>query len=1159
MREKQINQAGGDMAHVLLSLFAFLLVFTACSGTQTVNAAPVTVTTESELLDAVTGTDPAPQIMLGADISLVTGTANQAYGLNIENRQQIELDLNGHTLSASDNISTALINIREGSSLTVCDGVGNGQILSTMTNCYGIYVDGGVFALKSGSVNVLGYPAIATSDKAAGSVTISGGTVIGDNGALEPKGGSIRVSGGTIQTGQSIYLNSSVDIRITGGTFKYTGSDPASGALHTGGTDIRAFAPFMTEADTQYAFTDNSLKYNSPQESVYTADKVEVVPGKTVLFHTNRTEIETITSAEKSEGAYKNTGSAAAITVGTGPDNSGVIYAQGFPTASLDTSHVVEAAEYELEGWYQQTALGSNVDYSKVTWEEFCSIVTGSPESDMIFYAKWNAKIKDSAVLEDALKLALLKRVTLAADINLNAPMSVLRIGNVAHIELDLAGYTISAPQNVGSAVRVDNDASLVISDSGGTGMIQSVHSPAVACFSGAALTLAGGTFRTDQEGASAIAAVEGDAARLKGFLADGSHYDFSGGKKTGWGGLDAYGSANSEVTVYAQPVQPQIRVDFGDLPEEFTYGNDVSGIPVSIENTGNVAVTLDAVTGGTMGYFQVTSQAGALPYLLMPGEFYHDGAAISATAGVKAGDYQGDRLSVSYTPDLGTQTSTDTPVGYRVLPLELVVRETEISKTKPYDGGRDAGVTKEGWLDGVIGGDNVAFSTAALYDTADVGTGKTITVSYTLSGADAANYTAPGFSTTGDITKADRTTTFQMPDYYVGENPPAPVWGQMESGTQPVYYYKQAGAADDTYVTEAPTVYGSYAVKAEVPDTGNYYAYTATDTFTVSYLPTPETPYTIEGTKGDNGWYQTAVRICPPAGYTICDTADGLFTESLSVEADKTFDIYLKSATGARTQAVSVSVKIDTTVPVCTGENDGIHIKNQGWKEFLNKITFGIFLEKSTKVTVSAQDAESGIAKYEYYISRKKMTLSQLKKHTEWESGNTCNITEKSAQENVVYAKVTNGAGLVTWLSSDGLVYDTQKPVISGAADGATVYADSLRLTVSDDYLKLVTVNGKKQKLNGKTLKLELPAQNGSKYVVQAEDETGNVTKLTVSVQESWMKDGIATSGKKNLKKGIAYQLGSGSWKVSGDNTLYSGSQTFYAVSDGEYEFIKQ
>lgn len=1142
---------------MLLSLLAFLLVFTAGSGAQTVNAAPVTVTTESELLDVFTGTDTAPQITLGEDISLVTGTeADKTYGLNIANGKQIELDLNGHTLSAS-NMSTALINIQEGNSLTVCDSVGNGQIINAMTNSYGIYVDGGMFTLESGRVEALGSVTVATGNKPAGAVILRGGTVAGNSGALAPAGGSIRVSGGTIQTGQPVHLSSNVDIQITGGTFEYIGSAPTSGALYTAGSDIRAFAQFMNMNNVQYAFTDNSLSFQMGY--VYTANKVEVVPGKTVLFHTNRSVIETIPSAENLEREYKNTGSAAAVTVGTGPDNLGVIYAQGFPTAFVDYDRVTETVEYELEGWYQRTQLGSDVDYSKVTWEEFCSIVTESPDSDMMFYAKWNAKVKDSAVLEKPQKLALLKKVTLAADVTLSAPMSVTRMGNAADIELDLAGYTIFAPASVGSAVRVGEDASLVISDSGENGEIQSTNSPAVACFSRAKLTITNGTFCTDQEGASAIVAVEGDAARLKGFLADGSHYDYSGGKDTTWGVQNAYGSANSKLTVYAQPMQPQIRVEFSDLPEEITYGEDVPETPVSIENTGNVAVTLDAVTGGAMGYFQVTSQAGALPYLLMPGEVCHDGAAISATAGVKAGNYQGDQLSVSYTPDLGTQTTTGTPVGYRVLPLELVVRETEISKMKPYDGGRDAGVTNEGWLAGVIVGDDVAFTTAALYDTADVGTGKTITVSYTLSGADAANYIAPGFTTSGDITKAYRNTTFEMPDYYVGEMSSVPVWGQMESGTQPVYYYKQAGAADDTYVTEAPTVYGSYAVKAEVPDTGNYYAYTATDTFTVSYLPAPETPYTIEGTAGDNGWYQTAVRICPPAGYTICDTADGLFRESLSVEADKTFDIYLKSGTGARTLAVSVSVKIDTTVPVCTGENDGIRMEKQAWKELLNKITFGIFLEKSTKVTVSAQDAESGIAKYEYYISQEKMTLSQLKKHTEWESGNTCNITAESAQENVVYAKITNGAGLVTWLSSDGLVYDTQKPVISGAADGATVYADSLTLTVSDDYLKLVTVNGKKQKLKGNTVKLKLSAKSGLKYVVRAEDETGNVTKISVSVQESWVKDGIDTSGKKNLKKGIAYQLGSGYWKVSGDNTVYSGNRTVYAVSDREYEFIKQ
>lgn len=43
------------------------------------------------------------------------------------------------------------------------------------------------------------------------------------------------------------------------------------------------------------------------------------------------------------------------------------------------------------------------------------------------------------------------------------------------------------------------------------------------------------------------------------------------------------------------------------------------------------------------------------------------------------------------------------------------------------------------------------------------------------------------------------------------------------------------------------------------------------------------------------------------------------------------------------------------------------------------------------------------------------------------------------------------------------------------------------------------------------------------------------------------------------NLASGQAYKLGSGSWKVSGDNTVYSGNTSFYVTSSGAYTFEKQ
>lgn len=47
-----------------------------------------------------------------------------------------------------------------------------------------------------------------------------------------------------------------------------------------------------------------------------------------------------------------------------------------------------------------------------------------------------------------------------------------------------------------------------------------------------------------------------------------------------------------------------------------------------------------------------------------------------------------------------------------------------------------------------------------------------------------------------------------------------------------------------------------------------------------------------------------------------------------------------------------------------------------------------------------------------------------------------------------------------------------------------------------------------------------------------------------------------IQQGGIVGVKAGIPYSLGSGTWKVKGDNTSYAGGITFYVETDGEYEF---
>ena len=94
--------------------------------------------------------------------------------------------------------------------------------------------------------------------------------------------------------------------------------------------------------------------------------------------------------------------------------------------------------------------------------------------------------------------------------------------------------------------------------------------------------------------------------------------------------------------------------------------------------------------------------------------------------------------------------------------PLLLAINDPTLTLTKVYDGNTTATVTANA-LTNNVGSDDVTINTAiANYDTKDVGTGKTITVGYTISGADATNYITPVdyIVTTGEITTAPLSIT---------------------------------------------------------------------------------------------------------------------------------------------------------------------------------------------------------------------------------------------------------------------------------------------------------------------------------------------------------------------------------------------------------------
>ena len=181
-----------------------------------------------------------------------------------------------------------------------------------------------------------------------------------------------------------------------------------------------------------------------------------------------------------------------------------------------------------------------------------------------------------------------------------------------------------------------------------------------------------------------------------------------------------------------------------------------------------------------------------------------------------------------------------------------------------------------------------------------------------------------------------------------------------------------------------------------------------------------------------------------------------------------------------------------DTQPP--TGE---IKIEGHSWTQFLKSITFKWFFGETKQVTITAQDTGSGVDKIYYYISNYELESEEKLEGLDWTERSSFSIDPD--KQCVIYVKITDKAGNVTYLSTDGLVFDATPPVISGVTDGGT-YNEPQTVTVTDAMfgVKSVTVNGTKVTLTGD--QFTLGTADGPQTIV-ATDQAGNTTTVTVMV----------------------------------------------------------
>ncbi len=244
-----------------------------------------------------------------------------------------------------------------------------------------------------------------------------------------------------------------------------------------------------------------------------------------------------------------------------------------------------------------------------------------------------------------------------------------------------------------------------------------------------------------------------------------------------------------------------------------------------------------------------------------------------------------------------------------------------------------------------------------------------------------------------------------------------------------------------------------------------------------ISYLQT-STAAQISGTKGNNDWYVSPVKLVPDSGYQIStdktDWKDSLgdYTD----QGEQSAGYYLKeTATGAVTDKKTVTFKIDTGMP-----SGSIRIGENTFDSSLKDITYGYWFKDNVSVDLTGADSASGIASVEYQAVSAEESYDANGTWLPWNAEEKLSLTESGRY--VVYARVTDKAGNQTIVNSDGAVVFKD----SEAVDASVSYTRTTKASVDS-----------KVTLNGNTI---ASVRNGETTLTEGKDYTVSADRITFS-----------------------------------------------------------
>lgn len=417
--------------------------------------------------------------------------------------------------------------------------------------------------------------------------------------------------------------------------------------------------------------------------------------------------------------------------------------------------------------------------------------------------------------------------------------------------------------------------------------------------------------------------------------------------------------------------------------------------------------------------------------------------------------------------------------------PTTAIISPKDVSITgvsaedKDYDGKTNAKiiVNQDTKIDGKLDNDDLNIDTAnatANFENKNAGKDKTVSFSgFALSGDSKDNYSLKSqpadaaaeiwakelhvsvsaenkkydglktakLSASLDETEIISGDTVELAEYGDGEFENIGPGSGIKVAIFPEFFLKETETAKNYFLVQ-PDPNGENTVTANIED---------------GFLPEENTHYTLNTPDGSNSWYvHNNFIITAKDDYVISTVSKedsdwkSMLSYSEQTAGTKVTFFVRNKETKEISVAKEVEYKKDSETPTGT-----IEIKSNQFKDFLNTITFGLFFKDKVDVKISESDNLSGTAKIEYFKSETVYSNGSEISQDSWTDGGNIsnNLISFSVDPDLwdpnqfnekffVYARITDYAGNICYLRSDGVV----------------IYTDSAQDTESIEFTKTST-----------------------------------------------------------------------------------------------------